>query len=200
MAARGAASEAVRDGRVERGTRNRDAIVEALVELVRSGELFPTAEAVAARAGVGTRTVFRHFEDMESLYAELNARVQEEVRPLLQDDFAGSVEMRVTKLVATRAAVFERIAPFRRAAQVQRWRSPFLQAEQHHAARQLRAHLLGALPELESGPEITLEAIDLIASVGSWERLRGDQKLGRDRARAVIEEALLGLLRQAGID
>jgi methyltransferase-like protein len=35
---------AVVDGRVLRGTRNRDRITDALFELIESGELIPTAE------------------------------------------------------------------------------------------------------------------------------------------------------------
>ena len=38
------------DGRVQRGARNRERILDALLELVRAGELLPTAEQVAARA------------------------------------------------------------------------------------------------------------------------------------------------------
>ena len=185
-----------RDGRVERGTRNRGAIVEALVELVRGGDLSPTAEAVAERAGVGTRTVFRHFEDMESLYAELNDRVSAEFRPMFADALQpGTLEERARVLIANRVTVYERISPFRRSAQAQRWRSPFLQAESTRTSRDLRAHLLRVLPELESAPEPIREAVDLLTSIDGWERLRGDQRLGRDRARLVVEEAVLALLR-----
>ena len=73
----------VQDGRVQRGARNRELILDALFTLVASGDLQPTAEEVAQQAGVGTRTVFRHFDDMESLYAEMSARVEKEIRPLL---------------------------------------------------------------------------------------------------------------------
>src|SRR5262245_66569994 len=66
------------DGRVRRGQRSGQAIVEALVGLVGDGILEPTAQQVAARAGVGIRTVFRRFSDMESLFAEMSARVQAE--------------------------------------------------------------------------------------------------------------------------
>jgi len=64
------------DGRALRGARNRERIVEALLELVREGELLPTAEQVSQRAGVGTRTVFRHFDDMESLNSEVQAAIK----------------------------------------------------------------------------------------------------------------------------
>ena len=56
-----------RDGRALRSERSRRPIVEALFALVGEGVLQPTAQQVADRAGVGIRTVFRHFEDMDAL-------------------------------------------------------------------------------------------------------------------------------------
>ena len=50
------------DGRVRRGARNRQTIVDALLDLVGSGILRPTAQQVADRAGVGIRTVFAPVE------------------------------------------------------------------------------------------------------------------------------------------
>ncbi len=64
------------DGRRLRGKRSRQGIVEAMIELVRSGNPEPTAEEVAARAGVAMRTVFRHFADMDSLYREISQKIQ----------------------------------------------------------------------------------------------------------------------------
>lgn len=184
------------DGRVLRGARNRAVIVKALVELVREGELQPTAEQVAKRAGVGTRTVFRHFDDMESLHAELDAHITAENLPLLEHrPVAGNRRERVAELVRWRARVYERIAPFKRAGNLQRFRSAFLQ--ERHAAmnRRLRADLAACLtPELEGAPESLLEAIDLITSFEAWDRLRADQRLGRDRASRVIEQGVHALL------
>src|SRR5512136_2550534 len=71
------------DGRVRRSQRSGHAIVEALMELVGEGVREPTAQQVAARAKVGIRTVFRRFSDMESLFAEMDARLQAEALPLL---------------------------------------------------------------------------------------------------------------------
>ncbi len=69
------------DGRILRGERTRVLIVSAILELLRAGTVRPTAEQVAARAKVGVRTVFRHFDAMESLYAAMNATLAEEIRP-----------------------------------------------------------------------------------------------------------------------
>lgn len=61
----------IADGRRKRGDQSRRQIVDAMIELVRSGEMSPSAAQVAERAGVGLRTVFRHFDEMEILYREM---------------------------------------------------------------------------------------------------------------------------------
>ena len=72
------------DGRFRRGERSRQAIVAALVELVGRGILQPTAQQVADQAGVGIRSVFRHFSEMESLYAAMDARLEGDAVPILR--------------------------------------------------------------------------------------------------------------------
>src|SRR6478752_6202099 len=99
------ASALASDGRVRRGERSGQAIVEALIDLVGNGILEPTAQQVAARAGVGIRTVFRRFSDMERLFAEMSTQVQGEVLPLLLDGApGGALAGRARALVARRAA------------------------------------------------------------------------------------------------
>lgn len=62
------------DGRVLRGQRNREAIVDALLELYGQGQIRPTAAMVADKAGLSTRSVYHHFDDMKSLILEVSAR------------------------------------------------------------------------------------------------------------------------------
>jgi len=64
------------DGRRQRGQDNRARIVAAMMDIVREGQIAPSAEQVAARADVGLRTVFRHFQDMDSLYREMSLVIQ----------------------------------------------------------------------------------------------------------------------------
>jgi hypothetical protein len=61
------ASSGIIDGRLHRSMTTRRKIVTALETLIRAGTLSPTAEQVAVQAQVGLRTVFRHFDDMETL-------------------------------------------------------------------------------------------------------------------------------------
>ena len=88
------------DGRVRRGVRSREAIVAALMELVGRGVLQPTMQEIAERAGVGVRSVFRHFSEMETLYRAMDARLEAEARPLLgAGERGGSLDERVSALV-----------------------------------------------------------------------------------------------------
>ena len=73
-----------RDGRRSRTIETRKRIVHAVTELVREGKVAPTAEEVSARADVGLRTVFRHFDDMDSLYREIDEALGINVALMLQ--------------------------------------------------------------------------------------------------------------------
>jgi AcrR family transcriptional regulator len=189
----GADAQAV-DGRARRRERSREAIVHALFELVGGGVLQPTAQQVAEAAGVGLRSVFRHFADMESLFAEMDARLQAEALPILRrEPTPGSVAQRVRALAERRVDFFERIAPYKRAAAVQRWRSEFLRRRQVVLVRTLREDMLRWLPELIRAPGDLIDALDLVLSFEAWDRLRTDQRLGRERAREVLVRAALAV-------
>jgi AcrR family transcriptional regulator len=196
MASAGSGERDVVDGRLRRGARSREAIVSALFELVGEGVLQPTAQQVAERAGVGIRSVFRHFDDMDSLFATMDARLRADALAIIREGPGeGTPRERASALVGRRARLFERIAPYKRSANVQRWRSAFLRERHGALVRELRAALRAALPELSGEP---LEAADLILSFEAWDRLRADQRLSRERAAAVLERALLALLARAG--
>ncbi len=184
------------DGRVRRGARNREQILDALYALIQSGEIQPTAEQVARKAGVGARTVFRHFEDMERLNAEMSGRVERSVRPLFEGPpIRGSLEERVRALVRRRGQIWEKIAPFRRSGVAWEYRSEVLRKERLRMNRLMRASLVDALgPEIERGEDTLLEALDLALSFEVWDRLRTEQRLGRTRAARVVEATLFAVL------
>jgi hypothetical protein len=78
----GAAGEVVAlDGRRARSARSREAAADAILDLLDEGltEL-PGAAEVAERSGLSTRTVFRLFDDLESLYAAAVMRQRPPVR------------------------------------------------------------------------------------------------------------------------
>ncbi|HYV68266.1 MAG TPA: TetR family transcriptional regulator [Myxococcales bacterium] len=180
---------------MRRGQRSGQAIVEALVGLVGDGILEPTAQQVAARAGVGIRTVFRRFSDMESLFAEMSARVQAEALPLLVGGQPhGDLADRARGLVNRRITFFNRIAPYKRSANLKRWGSRFLRDRHARLVRVLRADLLRWLPELRRAPVTIADALELATSFEAWDRLRTEQRLSRERTQAAVEHAVLCLV------
>jgi len=184
------------DGRSLRSERSREAMVSALFELVGEGVLRPTAQQIAERAGVGIRSVFRHFEDMDTLLAEVDARLRHEAEPLIaMPPPAGNLEKRAHALVAHRAMLFKRIAPYKRSGNLQRPRSRFVQRTHQSMVNELRAGLRVWLPELADAPADLRDAIELLTSFEAWDRLRSEQRLGAEKARAAVERGVLALLR-----
>jgi AcrR family transcriptional regulator len=187
------AAEPPLDGRVRRGQDNRARIVAAMLELIRAGDVSPGAEAVAARADVGLRTVFRHFKDMDSLYSEMSEVIFGELRgaadtPFVAQDWKG----RVLELVARRAFGFEKIAPFRRAADAQRHGSRFLNADHARFVAAQREIVRREVPSEVAQDTPVFEALDLLLSYETWSRLRREQELSPRQAREVLE----GLVRR----
>jgi AcrR family transcriptional regulator len=184
---------------VRRSEKSRSAIVDALFELVGEGVLQPTAQQVAERAGVGIRSVFRHFDDMDALYATMDAKLRSEALPLLRGTpAAGALRERALALVERRARLFERVGPYKRSANLARWRSEFLRTQHATLVRELRADLLRSLPELAAAPAALVDALDVVTCFEAWDRLRTDQRLSRERAQAAVEHAVLALLEGLG--
>jgi AcrR family transcriptional regulator len=175
------------DGRRIRGADNRRKIVDALLKLVEAGAVSPSAEQVAAEAGVGLRTVFRHFSDMESLRREISERMTAEIQPIVQRPFASQDwRERLTELVERRAQVFERLLPFKIAGDARRFGSPFLTTEQSGLVKVQRAALRKALAAQVVDDKARFEALDLLLSFEAWRRLRRDQGLSVRDARAAM--------------
>ena len=191
------------DGRVARGARNRDRIVEAAIHLVRAGDLHPTAERIAEQANVGVRSVFRHFDDLDGLFRAISEKVEDEIAPLADSSpIDGKLIDRIAELVRRRTKVYERVAPFRRSARVHRNKSVAIRIGHGHLDRWHRCQLEETLAaELKGAPAELIEALDAMASFEIWDRLRNDQRLSRERASAVIRfalhNALLGLATRA---
>jgi len=181
------------DGRRRRSADSRHRIVEAMLELVREGDLSPSADSVAARAGVGRRTVFRLFSDMEGIYREMHAIMREKVAPVRALPLAGDTpEARLHALVERRVRFFEEVMPVTLAAAVHRHRSPVLQADHRAIQAELRAILSGVLGPAADARH--LEALDAVLSIDLWRRLRLDQGLDAPEAAQILHRLVSGLV------
>jgi AcrR family transcriptional regulator len=183
------------DGRIVRRHNNRRRIVEAMLELVRAGAIWPSAEEVAERAGVGLRTVFRHFDDMDSLYREMAEAMRNELQPIVAAPFASpGWQDRLGEMIERRAWLFERAMPFKNAADVHRHRSVFLRKDYASMRSAERAALEAALPAALKNDKRFFEALDQALSFATWQHLRRDQRLSPVDARETVEYSVRALI------
>jgi len=184
------------DGRRLRSEASRARIVAAMIELTREGYGTPPAEAVAERAGVGLRTVFRLFKDMEGLYREMQGVMLQRLAPIAAEPVIGDDwRTQLRSLISRRGRLFEEMMPIKVAADAQRARSPFLQREHAQFVRLQRSIALALIPEDRLTTPQSAEMIDLVMSFDTWRRLRLDQALSVEDAEAVVNrlvEAVLG--------
>lgn len=183
------------DGRHQRSEASRERIVQALSELVAAGDALPSAEAVATRAGVGLRTVFRHFDNMEGLYQHLDTLITAEILPIVARPLApGDWKAQISEIIERRIGIFERIMPFKIAGDLHRRQSPFLAARAQEFVRLQRAAFIAVLPKARHDDFLFCESLDLLLSFDTWRRLRKEQKLSRPKARTVLQNLVGALL------
>lgn len=185
---------------MQRGERTRAAIVQALLGLLNDGQATPTAQQIADAAGVSVRSVFQHFEDFEELYGDLAqaqaAQTQELFDALTTD---GDQATRIRHLAAQRSRLFERISPVRHAIGTRARSSASLARRLEDVAVLLRGQIEQQFAEelrARRGVERRdlLEALDLLWSFESWDRLRSAQGLSVTAAAATLERTTARLL------
>jgi AcrR family transcriptional regulator len=191
----------VADGRSLRRLNSFERAVDALLDLIESGNEAPTAQQIAERSGISVRTVFRLTEDLESLHAAGLLRQMERTAHLYVTlPSTGPLTTRLRTLVKNRVTVFEAIAPVRRVGDRLASSSARI-AEglelQHMVLRTQMAEVfereLNRLPKSKRAP--ALDAIDVAASWETWDQLRRGKKLPVNAAARVMELLITGALR-----
>jgi AcrR family transcriptional regulator len=190
------------DGRAARAERTRNAVVDALLDLIEAGELQPTAQAVAERAGVSLRIVYHHFEDPAKLFAAAaarhSARIVADVQPV---SATGPLPTRLDAFVALRARIYQRVFNVRLAARLVEHGSPlvaqtlrFVRALKREEAERVFERELGALP-----PPLRRDralALGAVTSFNTWESLRAHQQLTVEEARRVWRGMIAAILKE----
>jgi len=183
------------DGRRLRSNRSRQLIIESMLELIKQGNLVPTAQQVADHANVGIRSVFRHFEDMESIFETASELCHTEYRGLfIGGDRSGSLQERILHATECHANAYETMSNMILSGSARQWNSEVLQKSYIAYQHQLRRDLDEWLPELESLTESKRQAVDGIASFKMWHRLRNIQSLDKTDSIKIIVEMLKALI------
>ncbi len=191
--------EVPEDGRRARRHRSRDLAVDALLDLLSEGVLRPTAQQVAERSGVSLRSIFRIFDDVETLHASAATRQLSRVRHLFVDVAAvGTVEERVDAMLEINARLYESVAPVRRAALRAAPESPALQEQLRRVRGWLRAEIDRVFAdELAAVSASAAAALELLMSFEAWDQLRTAQELSVPDTSGVVREGALTVLEAA---
>ncbi|MGI9598543.1 MAG: TetR/AcrR family transcriptional regulator [Acidimicrobiales bacterium] len=173
--------EEVVDGRRARRQRGRLAVTNAMIDLVFEGHTPPTADQVAARAGVSVASLFRYFDGLDDLREHAIERYFERFIHLLDvpDIGVGPLPVRIASLTAARVQLHETTGPM---ARLMRARSVTvaqlgatirrLNATQ---ADQIRIHFDTELTPLSPATrEDTVATVVTLTSFESWDGFRTD--------------------------
>jgi AcrR family transcriptional regulator len=189
------ADDARPDGRRLRTEESRRRVVTALLECVRDGDLDPSAESVAQRAGVGLRTVFRLFKDKEGLLQQMSVAVLSGVANIADSPLEGETwRERLDDLMSRRFTAYEQVMPYRRAAMAHAHRSEVVRSNNEALRQHMRKMLAAALPQEIRADHARFDALEMVLSIEAWIRLRIEQRLDQSRARAAIRRTVHALL------
>jgi TetR/AcrR family transcriptional regulator of autoinduction and epiphytic fitness len=194
------------DGRQSRTARSRLAICEACLDLIQEGELQPSADQIATRAGRSRRSIFNHFADLAELYDAVHEVGMARYASLLVEISTDlPVSERVAQLVTARSNFLEATAAFTRALtaqalvgsapdQAMRVARAGVQRQHDEVERLFEAELL-ALPAAERVE--VLEAMSGSLSALQWEFLRSTRRLSQKRAKVLVQRTLQAILRDS---
>jgi TetR/AcrR family transcriptional regulator of autoinduction and epiphytic fitness len=192
------------DGRIVRGLRTRQALIQATLDLIQAGDVEPTSAAIATIAGVSSRALFQHFTSLADLYAAAFdlavSRAFERNGPI---DAAAPLSNRIDLLVSDRSQLFEEWLPVWHFAERVRSVAPAVGLGVAQLRKLLRERLAvwfaTELSNLDPGSRnLVLDSLDVAFGLDSWMNMREQLRLSpvhasrtwRFTAEAIVLQAL----------
>ena len=197
------ATAPVTDGRNARSQRTRSAVVDALLELNREGNLRPTAKEIAERAGVSLRSVYVHFDDLEDLFLAAAKRHVELVSGMVVAvPDTGPLRSRAETMVRMRSRIWEEVGSILRAAALQepfsptlaRWLAGGRAVVNRDTARIFAKELEPLAPEEAARRLATVTAL---ASHPTWDQMRRVSGLDVPAARKATADGIISVLERS---
>ena len=192
------------DGRIVRGLRTRQGLIQATLDLIQAGDVEPTSAAIATIAGVSSRALFQHFTNLADLYAAaFDLAVARAFDGSQAIDAAASLSNRIDLLVSDRSELFEQWLPVWHFAERVRSVAPAVGLGVSQLRKVLRERLaawfsteLGNLDP--ASRNLVLDSLDLAFGLDSWMNMREQLRLSpihasrtwRFTAEAIVLQAL----------
>jgi AcrR family transcriptional regulator len=186
------------DGRVERTAATRRKILSVTRELILAGTIDPTASEIADMAGITTRTLFRHFPDMEALHRSFIEDTDASASLVMDEPFPEGIsepkrdqwQHLLGVIIDRRVRVYESLLPLYISTIWSRYRAAVPDSIQRQGIARRRKRLKDVLPEAMMKDPILFEALDGVLSIEYWISLRRDQRLSVARATRVVRMAV----------
>ena len=183
------------DGRIQRSQRSREKILRAYWELMLGGDMEPSAAAIAEHAGVGLRSVFRHFGDLDTLLLELMSLCYDEVTPqFLKPLKSINWKDQILELVERNVEIWERIKVPHTAGELGRFKSQILMDDYKRSRNLEISGIRAILPKDINNYDNVLFALDSTLSFSTMRRLREDRKLSIPKVKNIMSLLVKSIL------
>ena len=173
------------DGRILRSVKSQKLIVEACIKLFKEGNFVPTAQLVANESGVGIRTVFRLFDDMENLLKSVDAEMRKDYDFEVKFDPNSTFENRLLVGVDHLCAVYEKHKIIMFGTVSNMWKYKFLQENYMNYQKMIMQKVEEVLPEVLNFDGELQELTHATLSFAFWMRLQG-QGLKKDQINSAM--------------
>lgn len=175
------------DGRRQRSQRSREKILRAYWELMLDGDMEPSAAAIAEHAGVGLRSVFRHFEDLDTLLRDLMHLCYDEITPEFMTPLKSKYwKDQLSELVNRNVMIWERIKVPNMAGEIGRFKSQVLMDDYQRSRNLEISGIKAILPTDIDNYDKVLLALDASMCFSTMRRLHEDRKLSIPKVKGVM--------------
>lgn len=183
------------DGRRARSHASRSKIVQALMDLIVAGDMNPSTANIARHAGVGLRSVFRHFADKDAIYREVDAILVKAYQPIIEAPYkSDDWQERLMEMIERRCEVSEAIAPYRISTTAARRRSRFLKENFQQLHDTEKARLNSILPSQMHTDTPLGRAVLVSMSFDTWRMLREDEHLSASATVETVKRLVMDII------
>jgi AcrR family transcriptional regulator len=182
--------------------RNRTAVITALLDMIREGDLHPGAAEIAERAGVSHRSIFRYFDDLDDLVRTTIDQAFLDAAPIsdIPDVGNGTLDERIAAMVDARLALFAAVDGPMQLARMRSYTIPSIDEEiaaiAEHFRGQLHQHFAPELCLLDHpAREFIVDGILVLTSYDAYAIHLRLLASSRERMRASWITGVAALLR-----
>ena len=179
------------DGRILRSVKSQKLIVEAAIKLFKAGNFEPTAQLIANESGVGIRTVFRQFDDIENLLTSVADELSKDYSFEIKIDQGSSFKDRLNATIDSRHGIYKRNKQMMYMTVSVAWKYKNLKERYKGYQRILKTKAEKVLPEILDLDTELQHLFDATLSFSFWTRLQGQGMKENEIKTAMFNQCMM---------